>query len=124
MTFWNSVTTCLRKYATFSGKATRSELWYFYLLFVVCEYALVIPFLLAPLFTNDETATAHNIVFYARLILALIFLMPLAAVATRRLHDTGRTGRSWLVILIPLLGPILLFAWLVEPTKAVKAQIA
>ena len=124
MTFWNSVTTCLRKYATFSGKATRSELWYFYLFFVVCEYALVIPFLLTPLFTNDARDTPHDILPYAHLILALIFLMPLAAVATRRLHDTGRTGRSWLVTLIPLLGPILLFAWLVEPTKVVKAQIA
>ena len=124
MTFWNSVTTCLRKYATFSGKATRSELWYFYLFFVVCEYALVIPFLLTPLFTNDAMDIPHDILPYAHLILALIFLMPLAAVATRRLHDTGRTGRSWLITLIPLLGPILLFAWLVEPTKAVKAQLA
>lgn len=41
MTFGESIKTCFSKYATFEGRATRSEYWWFWLLCFVCGY---IPF--------------------------------------------------------------------------------
>jgi uncharacterized membrane protein YhaH (DUF805 family) len=44
MTFGQSVSTCFRRYAVFSGRATRSEFWYFVLFMVL----LVIPLGVLP----------------------------------------------------------------------------
>ena len=44
-------------------------------------------------------------------LLVLYFLgtiVPVVAVAVRRLHDTGRSGRTLLLALIPVIGPIIL----------------
>lgn len=74
MNFQQSVTTCMRKYATFTGRASRSEYWWFFLFFVLIY--LVARF-------SGETA---------ELIALLVLLLPFLAVNFRRLHDVGRSG--------------------------------
>lgn len=76
----------IKKYATFSGRAPRSEFWWFILLYVAVQalasaldYVLGLPTL----------RLGYGV---ARLVLALITLFPLLAVCVRRLHDLGRTG--------------------------------
>ncbi|MBO7203085.1 MAG: DUF805 domain-containing protein [Paludibacteraceae bacterium] len=44
MNFSTSVKTCFSKYATFSGRASRSEYWYFYLVSLYDFTLLVIDF--------------------------------------------------------------------------------
>ena len=39
MNFIQSISTCMRKYVTFSGRATRSEFWWFYLFTVLVNFA-------------------------------------------------------------------------------------
>jgi uncharacterized membrane protein YhaH (DUF805 family) len=49
-------------------------------------------------------------------ICTLVFLMPYAAVAVRRLHDTNRSGWWLLLVFVPL-GNIVLFVWFCMPSS-------
>ena len=104
MGFGEAVSTCLRKYVTFAGRATRPEYWWFSL-FAVIVYVIA--------FVVD--LSAHTFVF--DLIVSLGLLLPTLAVTTRRLHDAGRSGWWWLIALIPLVGGIWLIVILAEDSK-------
>ncbi|SFC45852.1 Uncharacterized membrane protein YhaH, DUF805 family [Polaromonas sp. OV174] len=84
MTFFDAVATCLKKFATFSGRASRSEYWWFVLFFTLILTA---------------SALVHE---WGVLVALAVLLLPLTAAATRRLHDTGRSGWFQLLNLVPL----------------------
>lgn len=77
-----SVSTCFRKYADFSGKASRSEFWWFFgfsLFVCVAAYKL-------------------NMMGYA----AIALILPISAVMARRFHDIGETvGIAVMCIVAP-----------------------
>lgn len=102
MSFGEAVRSGLGKYASFSGRATRSECWQFCLAAVLAFGALVT--ILDVLPDNDASATLSS--WLVPLLLAgyLGLLLATVAVLVRRLHDTGRTG--WWLFLMLLLGPI------------------
>ncbi|HEV7293201.1 MAG TPA: DUF805 domain-containing protein [Devosia sp.] len=109
MGFVNSVKTCFGKYVDFSGRANRPEYWWFFL------FAMVVAALLAVLdrviFGFDaETGQAPRIL---RGLFQLAILLPLLAVAWRRMHDSGRPG--WYVLLPMLIS----FAFLVATLAGV-----
>ena len=82
--------TCLGKYATFSGRATRSEFWGF----TICN-AIVIA-LLAYFYLNAKTN--HQVIATILLVAYIILtICPALAVMSRRWHDLGRTGK-WLLL--------------------------
>jgi uncharacterized membrane protein YhaH (DUF805 family) len=89
MTFRQSLTTCLRKYADFSGRASRSEYWYFSLTEGMVWTAL------AGVVVGGVTLPGFGLLWYilgvplGALVLAL--LVPGWAVYARRCHDTGRS---------------------------------
>lgn len=100
MTFKEAVKTCLiDKYATFSGRATRSEYWYS----VLFGYLVAMLIVIFGMFNESPEVI---IVLYS--ILSLILLIPSLAVCIRRLHDTGRSGWWYLLVLIPYIGAIAL----------------
>ena len=90
----------LKKYADFSGRATRQEFWTYYLF-------LFIVFLFLPII---ETALLGS-----GLILTILFavatLVPSWAVSARRLHDTNRSGWMSLLTFIPIVGFYILVLW-------------
>ena len=98
MSFVEAVRTVLSKYATFSGRARRAEYWWFTL------FALIV-YVLAALVDSASGSQVATIVAIVALIL------PSIAVAVRRLHDTGRSGWWWLLVLIPIVGPIVLIVF-------------
>lgn len=80
MTFTQSIATCFKKYATFKGRASRSEYWWF-ILFV---------FLVSLLLTVIDI-----LIFGSELInkvFGLAMFIPQLAATSRRLHDTDRSG--------------------------------
>lgn len=108
MNMMQSVKTCFRKYADFSGRATRSEFWWFFLfeflVFILFDTFDVEVFSFFP--SDDGAETVGQQVFsllgfsnglFATLSGVLIFL-PSLAVSVRRLHDIGWSG-WWLIIL-------------------------
>jgi uncharacterized membrane protein YhaH (DUF805 family) len=95
MTFTQAVPSVLRTYATFSGRARRSEYWWFYLFTLLVGIATsLIDALLDAAFNNE--------IGIAGVITSLALLLPTLAVTSRRLHDTGRTGWWMLLPAIPL----------------------
>ena len=97
MNFGQAISTCLSKYATFSGRASRSEFWWFSLF-----QPLV---LLAAAMVSDK--------LYALGCLGL--LLPMLAVGTRRLHDIGKSG-WWQLLIFTGIGYLVLLYWWVQPT--------
>ncbi len=93
MGFAVAIMICLRKAVDFRGRARRSEFWYFLLFWLV-----VAVFCGARLPKVPADAVSLRIAFAAAplLLLPAMLLLPLAAVAVRRLHDIGMSG-WWLL---------------------------
>jgi uncharacterized membrane protein YhaH (DUF805 family) len=99
----------LTKYATFSGRARRSEYWWWYL-FVSLVY------LVAALLDGAIGLTYSDLTVgggWLATIAAIVFLVPTLAVSVRRLHDTGRSGWWLLIALVPFLGWLVLLYFFV-----------
>lgn len=99
MDFVQAIKSCLGQYATFSGRASRSEYWWFFLFQVV---VLIIASMLGDVVNGLAT---------------LALLLPSLAVGTRRLHDIGRTG-WWQLLLLSGIGFLVLLYWWVQPGEA------
>ena len=98
MSFADAIRSVFSKYATFSGRARRSEFWWF-TLFAVILYIIV----------GIIDAAAKNAIL--GIIVGLGLLLPSLAVTARRLHDTGRSGWWILIGLIPFVGFIVLLVF-------------
>ena len=109
MTLTEAVTTCYtKKYADFNGRASRSEFWWFYAFYL--GIILAVYLLMAIATVNDPYADSPLSVVLAILLLVFILgsFVPLIAVGTRRLHDTGKSGALLLLSIIPTFGAIIL----------------
>jgi uncharacterized membrane protein YhaH (DUF805 family) len=89
-----------KKYATFKGRARRKEYWFFYLFYTVISIVLSI------LAQKSEGVAIVLLLYY------LVTILPGMGLTCRRLHDIGRSGWWMLVVLIPIVGPIVLFVWM------------
>ena len=96
----------LKKYAVFSGRARRKEYWYFVL------FNTIFSFVLSRI--DNLTGTANVL----QLLYSLAVLLPSLGVSIRRLHDTGRSGWWLFISLIPLIGAIILFIYMVSDSQA------
>lgn len=116
MTFAEAVQTCLRKYVDFGGRARRSEYWWWALFVFLVD--LVVNALggfqpiLIVLGRGQSGESAVWSVLAA--VVTLVLLPPGLAVFVRRLHDTGRSGWWWLIVLVPIVGMIILIVFLVR----------
>jgi uncharacterized membrane protein YhaH (DUF805 family) len=101
MGFGEAIGTVFRQYTTFSGRARRSEYWW-YALFALLLYIA----------GELITIASGSIVFLV--LVWLVLLLPTLAVAVRRLHDTNRSG-GWVFFgLIPLVGGLVLLIFMCE----------
>lgn len=107
MNFFESIKICFTKYATFSGRASRSEFWYFllfYLIVDICAEILDAQLAGESFWSYDEWFGPITSIFY------IISFLPALAVTFRRLHDVNRSG-WWCLIFITIIGAIPLFYW-------------
>ena len=88
MDFGEAIKVCFNKFADFNGRARRSEFWWFQL------FAYLV---------SSITCGIGG----------LVLLIPLLAVTSRRLHDTGHSGWWQLIQLVPF-GVILIIIWGVQ----------
>lgn len=121
MTFTESISTCYSKSFNVSGRASRSEYWFFYL-FLVLVYALLM--ILAAVFSAnsydyDEYGRSIGSAepYFIMIALGIFYLCSIPAficVLARRLHDIGKSGWWQLISLIPFLGGIIVFIWTLQ----------
>lgn len=93
----------LRKYAVFSGRARRKEYWMFVLISTIISMALMIADIMLG-FAKPQGSMGILGGIYT-----LLVLIPCLAVTVRRLHDTGHSGWTFLLGIIPIVGFILLY---------------
>lgn len=107
MSFGQAVVTCLRKYAQFSGRARRSEFWWY---FLFQTGALTLAKIL------DVNALGADSAGWGPLQLLATFalLLPDLAVTARRLHDTNRSGWWMLILVVPLVGLVTFVVFAVQ----------
>ena len=86
MDFKTSIKTCFKKYGNFSGRATRSEFWFFYLFFFIVYIASMILMF---------GISFHFMWLWTVFVFGMI--VPSFAVTARRLHDVNKSG--WLQLL-------------------------
>jgi uncharacterized membrane protein YhaH (DUF805 family) len=125
MSFGQAVSSVLRQYATFTGRARRSEFWFFYLFYLLVYGGLYTVGLVLVLAGADRvtgepsgpSAVLGGIVVVAAFLFALAVLVPTLAVTVRRLHDTGRSGFWYFISFVPLVGPIVLLVFLAQDSE-------
>ena len=82
MNFGEAISSCFKKYATFEGRASRSEFWYFVLFYSGIGGVLSV---FVPVISN---------------LFLLAILIPAASVGCRRMHDVGRSGWFQLILFV------------------------
>lgn len=98
MTFFEAITVCLRKYANFTGRASKAEFWWFALFVTLTASALT--------YLHENIGSAFLIAF----------LLPFLAAGARRLHEAGKSGWWQLFLLVPVGGIVILaYMWTLPP---------
>ncbi|MDB9819872.1 DUF805 domain-containing protein [Candidatus Pelagibacter sp.] len=103
MNFQTSIKTCFNKYAVFSGRASRSEYWFFVLFGILGGIisAIIDTMILGY---SAEVNGPINLIFSVALIL------PSISVAARRLHDLNKSG-WWQLLWFTIIGGVLIIIW-------------
>lgn len=121
MGFGQAIKSGFQNYANFSGRASRSEFWWFLVFYwIVIFVASIIDNLLGFRVITGETVAGTNVAIaynpgWLSLIVWLVFLLPILGLWWRRLHDTDRSGLWSLLWFICCIGWIILVVWWASP---------
>ena len=96
MTLGESISTCFKKYFVMEGRASKSEFWWFQLIWSSC-------FIINFIFESETLS-------YFLLGVVIMIFVPLFTVGVRRLHDTGKSGVHYLWGLVPFIGSLIILA--------------
>jgi uncharacterized membrane protein YhaH (DUF805 family) len=99
MSFMDAVKAVLTNYVGFSGRARRSEYWW-YMLFYMIVYIVL-----------NVLAGVASIFGIISMLVSLALLLPTIAVGIRRMHDIGKSG-WWILV------PILNLIWSAQDSQA------
>lgn len=95
MTFTQAVSSCFSKYSIFSGRASASEFWFFFLFKIIVG---IVSYTILGFFAGLTG------VWLFKVIIDLAFLLPSLAVSVRRMHDIGKGGGWIFISCIPIIG--------------------
>ncbi|NEN05532.1 DUF805 domain-containing protein [Diaminobutyricibacter tongyongensis] len=118
-----------RKYADFTGRASRSELWWWVLAWVAIEFVINIignatGNMGAAMYRNGEFHFTPGYWLFASLsgLVWLATIVPWLAITWRRLHDANLAGPFFFLSLIPFAGIIILLVLLALPSNPQGAR--
>lgn len=102
-----------KQYVTFSGRTSRSEFWRF----MVCREIILDGLAVFGIIVDmvlGNTSAASDYAMVLLVILQLIYFLPSLAITCRRLHDVGKSGLTFLLVFIPIIGIFVLLSNLVK----------
>ncbi len=102
MNFTQAITAGFQNYVNFTGRASRSEFWFWVLFAVLVSIAATL--IDVVLFSDSEMSPVNTLAGVA-------LLLPNLSVSVRRLHDIDRSGWWILLGLIPIVGWIIIIIW-------------
>ena len=104
MTFIDAIRSGFNNYVTFTGRASRSEYFYWTLFVIILSIISLI---------IDQVAFPYSGWSPTNSLTALITFLPGLAVSIRRLHDVNRSG-WWLLLSLTGIGLLILLYWVVK----------
>jgi uncharacterized membrane protein YhaH (DUF805 family) len=110
MNFLEALASGFRNYVTFSGRAARSEYWYWALFIFIL---MIVTGILDKAMFPDSESSQGPITAVA----SVVTLLPSLAVGVRRLHDIDRSG-WWYLIVFTIIGIFVLIYWACQPGTA------
>jgi uncharacterized membrane protein YhaH (DUF805 family) len=114
------------KYATFTGRASRSEYWLWTLFTFVIYLVLGLVTFAVGMATSRDGGRTPGLLAMPLLILFTVFflgiLLPTLAVTVRRLHDGGYSGLVALLFLLPYLGGLIIMIFALLPSSPAGAK--
>ncbi|MCM1291101.1 MAG: DUF805 domain-containing protein [Prevotella sp.] len=112
VTFTEAVNRGINNLFNFSGRSSRSEFWWFYLLMCIISYAISFPLMAMGKFG------AGSILFtMLGYLVSLAISICMLGIIVRRLHDVGKGGGWIFIALIPLIGAIWLLILECQPSE-------
>lgn len=126
ISFGGAVARGFRKYATFTGRASRSEYWW-WTLFTFLTYLVLglLTYAVGTMTSRDGGRTPGLVALPLIILFAVFFLgilVPTLALTVRRLHDAGYSGLFVLLLLIPYLGSLIIFIFALLPSSPAGAS--
>ena len=104
-----------QKYAAFTGRASRSEFWWWQLFLLIGYVVLGGLSLVVGLATSPNRGRDPGAAAWPFIALLMVFLLgvvvPTIAVSVRRLHDSGNCGWLFLLVLIPYVGSLVVLVF-------------
>lgn len=121
MDFGSAIKSGFKNAFKFTGRASRSEFWWFFLFYMLCLSGgcALAAFLggLAVSGGNDDRQLAAVAVLSAIGLFMLVFLFPILSLRVRRLHDSDKSGWLILIAFIPFGGFVLLIFYCLPGTQ-------
>lgn len=113
VSFKTAVVRGLNNLINFSGRASRSEYWWFQLFLVIIYFVFYVALGIktANSYGNTEAALLQTSAF--SLIISLMSL----SLTVRRLHDIGKSGFWYFIQFIPVIGSIILLIWTLKNSE-------
>jgi YidC/Oxa1 family membrane protein insertase len=119
MDFWEAVASGFTNYVTFSGRAIRSEFWYWILFTVLGASATSL--IDTAVFPQTVWPPTSPLISPLNSIFHLLTFLPSVAVGVRRLHDINRSG-WWMLIALTIIGVFVLIYWFCKPSTPADNQ--
>ena len=126
ISFGGAVARGFKKYATFTGRASRSEYWW-WTLFTFLTYLVLglVTYVVGTVTSRDGGRTPGLVAVPFIILFAAFFLgilVPTLALTVRRLHDAGYSGLFALLLLIPYLGSLIILIFALLPSSPAGAK--
>ena len=121
---FEAVKRVLSNYATFSGRASRSEYWWWTLAQLLAVFVPVVLLLVVGVSTNTAPGEGALAGLFSLWIIVVVLgtIVPTIAATARRLHDIGQSGWLYLIVFIPSIGSIALLVLCALPSQPVANQ--
>ena len=114
LNLFNSIGLCLKNFFNFRDRASRSEYWYFQLVFTIVSI---------PLFIYEDSSNDTHLIYSGiSAIIVLLLFVPAISVSIRRLHDIDKSGWFVFISVIPFFGWVILAVMLIGKGTEGKNQ--
>jgi uncharacterized membrane protein YhaH (DUF805 family) len=124
--FGGAVARGFKKYATFTGRASRSEYWWWALFTFVTYLVLGLAAYALGIATSRDGGRTPGLLALPLIILFAVFflgiIVPTLALTVRRLHDAGYSGLFALLLLVPYLGSLIIMIFALLPSSPAGAK--
>lgn len=122
VSFGDAVKRAFTNYCCFSGRASRSEYWWFVLFTFIVSFIINIfgGLTTAKSFLDGESASPFNIFTIISYLWGLVCLLPSFGLLFRRLHHTGRSGWNWCWSFLPIIGAIILLVFTCQQSQPME----